>query len=356
MNLNDIGWKKYAAQVELPEGDYLVGRVAVENKQGCTVLTEDGERDAILRGKILSGLSELGFPKVGDWVRYSKLPNEDKVVIEEVLPRSGKISRKTPEDEQEQVIVANIDVVFIVQSLPDDFNLRRLERYLVIAKQGGAKPVVVINKIDLHDKYLEILAEAKVVAQDAPVIALSAKSGDGMDQLRAFLEPGSAFVFLGSSGVGKSSLINSLTGNSDQATKEIRDYDGRGRHTTTRREMIILKDGSILIDTPGMREVALWADESDVQLAFEDVEEIALQCKYSRCDHDKSAGCAIKEALDTGVLSLDRYQSYIKMRREVEFLESKGDKKKELARKSRTKVLHKTLHNRLKEKYTKPKK
>jgi ribosome biogenesis GTPase len=328
MNLDSLGWKKYSQQIALPEGDFDVGRISVENKTNFTVLTKYGECSGILRGKTLTGFSGDEFPKVGDWVRVNKLPNENKVVVEAILPRATKISRKSPDDDREQVIVSNVDVIFIVQSLPDDFNLRRLERYLVIAKQSGALSVIILNKIDLNHEFQELIDGAKEVAQGTPIVAVSAKTGKGIEELREFLKPGSAFVFLGSSGVGKSSLVNALTGLDLQSTREIREYDGRGRHTTTKREMIILEDGSILIDTPGMRELALWADEEEIQKSFEDIDELSLSCRYSSCDHDKSDGCAVKAALDDGKLSVERYQNYLKMKRESKILSNTYTKEK----------------------------
>jgi ribosome biogenesis GTPase len=353
MNLDELGWKTYSSKIGLDPEGFKVGRVAVENKSEYKLFTSDGEVSGILRGKVLAGLEPDGFPKVGDWVRFSKLPETGKVVIEEILPRVSKISRKSPQDEHEQVIVANVDAVVIVQSLPDDFNLRRLERYLVIARQSGAQPIVVINKIDLHDEYLEAIVEAKAIAPDAPVVAVSAQTKQGLEDLRDLLKPGMSFVLLGSSGVGKSSIINAIIGEDKQVTRSIRDYDGRGRHTTTRREMILLPSGAILIDTPGMREVALWADESEINRAFEDVDDLALQCRFSNCDHDKSDGCAIKAALDDGRLEQSRYQGYLKMIREAEYLAARGDKQKERARNAKTKSVHKIMHNRLKQKYKK---
>lgn len=353
MDLDKFGWKEYSQQVPLPPGNFEVARVAVENKSEYKLLARQGEVSGVLRGKVLAGLDDAGFPKVGDWVRITPLPEPDKVVIEEVLPRLTQISRKSPQDEREQVIVANVDYVLIVQSLPDDFNLRRLERYLVIARQSGAQPIVVINKIDLHAEYSEAVAEAQAIAVDVAVVAVSVETGQGMDELKNLLHPGRTFVLLGSSGVGKSSIVNAILGEERQVTRDIREYDGRGRHTTTRREMILLDNGAIMIDTPGMREVALWADETEINQAFEDIEDLALQCRFANCDHDKSDGCAIKAALDNGQLELSRYQSYLKMLRETEYLAAKGDGKKARARAARQKSLHKTLHKRLSQKYKK---
>jgi ribosome biogenesis GTPase / thiamine phosphate phosphatase len=352
MGINTFGWEKYSKAVGLKSGPLLeVGRIAVENKSNYSVLTDKGERLGVVRGKLLKLKDQNQMPKVGDWVRFEELPDGNKVVIEEILPRATKISRKAAQDEEEQVIAANVDEVFIVQSLPDDFNLRRLERYLVIVRQGGAKPVVVLNKIDLNDDYHEMVAEARAVAQDALVVAVSAKTGAGMEQLKSMIEPGATIAFLGSSGVGKSSLVNAIIGEDQQATQEIRESDGRGRHTTTRREMILLDSGGILIDTPGMRELGIWNENEELGKTFQDIEELALQCRYSDCDHDKSEGCAIKAALDAGDLDPARYQSYLKLKKERDYLASKVDFAKERERKASAKKLTKKANSRIKEKY-----
>ncbi len=295
--------------------DLAKGRIAIENKSNYSVWTDSGERTGILRGKMLKAKDSNELPKVGDWVHYSELPGEEKIVIEDVMPRETKISRMSP-DGEEQVIVTNVDYVFVIQGLPDDFNLRRLERYLTIVRQGGSKPVVILNKIDLNADFHEMVDAAKEVAGAAQVIPLSAKTGAGLEQLQEIMKDGTTIAFLGSSGVGKSSLVNAIVGDDTQATQEIRESDGKGRHTTTKREMIKLLSGAILIDTPGMRELGMW--DQELAGTFDDIDELALQCKYTNCDHDKSDGCAVKAALDSGELDEARYQSYLKLKQEQE--------------------------------------
>jgi ribosome biogenesis GTPase / thiamine phosphate phosphatase len=221
-----------------------------------------------------------------------------------------------------------VDIVLIVQGVPDDFNLRRLERYITIVRQGGATPVVVLNKIDLNLDFQEMIDAAKTVVGDSQVIGVSAKTGAGMEELQKLIQPDTTIAFLGSSGVGKSTLVNSILGVDTQATQEIRESDGKGRHTTTKREMIKLPGGGILIDTPGMRELGAWNMDLAQAATFSDIDELALQCKYSSCDHDKSEGCAIKAALDSGELDQARYQSYLKLHKEEEFRVAKTDKNK----------------------------
>jgi ribosome biogenesis GTPase / thiamine phosphate phosphatase len=352
MNMDKIGWQSYKqAAGQIVAGNFDVGRIAVENKTNFLVYSVHGESVGVVRGKLLKTLKAQELPKVGDWVLVSKVPDENKVAIEAVLPRISKISRQAPHTGHEQVIATNIDILFIVSGLDLDFNLRRIERYLALANQSNIRPVLVLNKIDLNDSYYEAVAEVKAIAQDIPVIALSASTGQGLELVSAYLEPGSTVAFLGSSGVGKSSIINALAGTAFK-TQTVRLDDGRGRHTTTRREMVFLPNGAILIDTPGMRELALLSTEEGGTESFTDIEYLAQTCRFTNCDHDKSQGCAVKAALEDGSLLPDRYANYLKLKKESEYRNAKADKNKYLDRKRKNKGQNKTLKKILKNKYS----
>lgn len=353
MTLDELGWRQYVSKQAAPhlEGGFAVGRVAVQHKNGYVVYLEQGEAEGIVRGKLLKTLPSAELPKVGDWVLVTKLPGEDKVVVESVLPRFAKISRKANAEAEEQVMVANVDTVFIVQGLGGEFNVRKLERYITTVQQGGAQPVAVLNKTDLDEGYYEAVAEARAIAGSVPVVAVSAKTGQGMEQLKTYIRPGETVVFLGSSGVGKSSLVNALVGIDLQKTGEVRLTDSKGRHTTTRRETVLLPGGGILVDTPGMRELGLWSDSAEVVGLFDDIEELAGQCRYRDCDHERTEECAVLAAVQDGSLDRGRYASFLKLKKEAEFAASKSDKYKQLERKGREKRLSRVITKVLKHKY-----
>ncbi|HYE22366.1 MAG TPA: ribosome small subunit-dependent GTPase A [Verrucomicrobiae bacterium] len=347
--LNKYGWQAYFSSVkpEVPDR-FEVGRIGIENKTNYLIYGRFGEMSAFLRGNMIKSKN---FPKVGDWILFTKLPNENRGVIEKILPRKTKLGRKDAEQNTEQIMAANVDLLFIVQSLGHDFNLSRLERYLVLAKSSDTKPVVVLNKIDLKEDYSHELEQVKQLASGLPVFAMSAKTGEGIEQIKEIIEPGLTMAFVGSSGVGKSSLINAILGIDLQKTAEVRIVDGRGKHTTTKREMIVLPQGGILIDTPGMRELGALPDLASLNETFEDLEQLANQCKFRNCDHQKSEGCAIQAALEDRTLDRKRYLNFLKLKREQGFLESKEDSKKSRARKVKEKRLHKKLKKIIKAKY-----
>jgi ribosome biogenesis GTPase len=324
MQFNDLGWEQYQEKSHSSADSAHVARVLSENKTNYNLLSQAGERIGVLRGNTLRDLEATTKPKAGDWVRFSEDNMESLAVIEEILPRYSKLSRTASgESGEEQVLVANVDKVFIVQGLDGNFNLNRLERYLLMAENGGVLPVIVLNKSDLVNDLDDYIAQVQKVAPDVPVVALSATENQRIDQLHAHLGANNTSVFVGSSGVGKSTLLNALFGHEVQETKGVRN-DDQGRHTTTRRELFMLPDGSIIIDTPGMRELNVKGME-ETQDTFADIEALAKQCKYRKCEHDKTEGCAIQEAIDGGHIDEKRVTNYLKLLREIDFEESKHD-------------------------------
>jgi ribosome biogenesis GTPase len=303
------------------------GRVAVQHRGAWDVLTDAGEIRAAAAGRLrheADATSEL--PVVGDWVALST-QEDGGGTIHAVLPRRTRFSRKTAwQAAEEQVLVANVDVVFVVTSLNEDLNARRLERYLTLAWDSGAAPVIVLTKADLVDDPSPALATVETVAFGAPVVLTSAKTGTGIDDVKALLPVGKTGALLGSSGVGKSTLVNAILEDELQETQAIRD-DGRGRHTTTRRELIVIPDGGLVVDTPGMRELQLWAADESLEEAFDDVVALFADCRFSDCAHDREPGCAVRAALADGTLTEERWESYTKLQRELEHLERRLDKR-----------------------------
>jgi ribosome biogenesis GTPase len=260
------------------------------------------------------------MPAVGDWVAVCDAPG-GRAAIEALLPRRTKVSRKTPWlKAEEHILVANVDTVLLVTGLDGDFNPRRLERYLVAAWDSGADPVLVLTKLDMCEDD-GMLLEAESVAVGVPVIAVSNVTGEGIDEVRELLRPARTFVLLGSSGVGKSTLVNRLAGRELMPTGGLR-KDGRGRHTTRHRQLLVLPGGAILVDTPGLRELQVW--EGDVDSAFSDIAELAAECRFNDCGHATEPGCAVQEALETGLLDPARYASYRKLERELLSIEARS--------------------------------
>ena len=323
MNLQELGWNAFFADAFRPyENDNLIpARVAARHHGPCELLTELGRLGGVPAGR----LQDDELPAVGDWVAARKLEGEKKAVIEAVLPRRSAFKRKEAwKRTVEQVVAANVDTVFLVTAFGGDLNARRLERFLTSAWDSGSNPVVVANKADLAEDRLLELAEVEAVALGVPVLVVSAATGEGLDELQPHLQPGRTVALLGSSGVGKSSLVNRLAGREVLATQEIRS-DGRGRHTTTHRELVPLPSGALLLDTPGMRELQLWADEEVLDSTFAEIAELAAECRFSDCSHEHEPGCAVKTAIADGSLPAERFASYRKLQRELRALEIRKD-------------------------------
>lgn len=320
MDLTTLGWCPYFADAlaALNRPEFVAGRVVSEDKHSVTVVGADGDRMGIIPGRLLHrSSSHAELPKVGDWVAMSHVAGERKAVIEAVLPRRSKLARKvTGREAEEQVVAANLDVVFVVQALDPSFNVRRLERFLVMVHEGGARPVVLLNKADLCADRETLLGQAQAAAGNCLTLVMSAKTRKGLGPLRELLRPRETVCFVGTSGVGKSSLINRLYGEALQDTLEVREKDGKGRHTTTWREIIPLPNGTLVIDTPGMREFHLWHVEEGLRETFADIAELAGGCHYRNCTHAHEVDCAVKQAVAAGGLAAERYQSFLKLQKE----------------------------------------
>ena len=332
--LNELGWDDgwSSALEQLDEDNVIPARVAAQHRGAYVVWTAAGELRARAAGRLFYD-HEVGepVPAVGDWVALRES------TITAILPRrSAFIRKRAGFGSDEQVLAANVDTAFLLAGLDDDFSLRRLERYVTTAWDSGAVPVVVLTKADLCDDVGDALLQVETVAIGVPVVPVSNVTGVGVDEVEERLQPGRTAVLLGSSGVGKSTLLNRLAGDELMRTGAIA-ADGTGRHTTTHRELVRLPSGALMIDTPGLRELQFW--EGDVGAAFEDIEALALECRFRDCAHESEPGCAVHAAIDDGTLSLDRLRSWRKLQRELEAIAARTDRRLRAARKKRWKQI-----------------
>lgn len=327
-DLNALGWspsreKEFEAYAS---AGLVPARVAAQHRGSYVVYAEHGERPAEVAGRLRhAAVSASEFPAVGDWLAVEDAPSAGSATIHAVLDRATAFSRKAAGDEAvEQVVAANVDVVFLVSAFGDDLNVRRIERYLASGWESGAQPVIVLNKSDLATDLPADVADVEAVAYGVPVHVVSCLADVGLDELRGYLAGHRTVALLGSSGVGKSSLLNRLVGWERQDVQGIR-ADGRGRHTTTFRELVPLPGGGLVLDTPGMRELALWDAAGGVEDAFTDVADLAAACRFADCAHESEPGCAVQAALADGSLEEERLESYRKLQRELRHLELKAD-------------------------------
>lgn len=328
--LNTWGWRSFFAdQLQDDESPLNAARVVRQDVNRYHLVTAQGPRYGVLRGRArLEATSRADLPTVGDWVicANANATDTDTLAIERHLDRYSKFSRKEAGDRlEQQVVAANIDTVFIVTGLDDNFNPARVERYLLLAWNSGANPVIILSKADLCEDLDACTGAIEAVAMGTPVHVTSAVDGDGLEQLRQYLRPGETVALLGSSGVGKSTIINALLGYERFQTGEVREADSKGRHTTTYRELCEVPGGGLLMDTPGMREIQLWSDDEAFASGFEDIEALALACRFTDCQHESEPGCAIKAAIESGELTVARLDSYRKFQRELEHFASRQD-------------------------------
>jgi ribosome biogenesis GTPase len=328
IDLTDYG---FMSQMMPDNTDGLPARITAVHKERYDLICMHGEVHGRLKSGAYFGNSREVFPTTGDFVMISYNPDGDSLITK-TLERRSKFSRNDFSGHGagyvktiiEQVVAANFDYVFIMQSLNHDLNIKRLERYLTLAWQSGAVPVVLLTKADLVGDCTPQLYEIEKIAGGAGVFAVSARTGAGLDTLSQYLKPRNTIVFLGSSGVGKSSLVNALAGEEIMTVSEIRADDSRGRHTTTHRQLIMLKSGVMIIDTPGMRELGMWDVSSGLDEAFADVKHYFGRCRFNDCRHQSEPGCAIIAALEIGELSAKRWESYLQIEREAHFVSDKS--------------------------------
>jgi ribosome biogenesis GTPase / thiamine phosphate phosphatase len=345
VSIKQLGWNSYFdALWQARDGDlaWQPARIISQQRGLWRIAGDFAESWAEASGTLRAATEAGGdWPAVGDWVAAELLSGGGRPLIQTVLPRRSKFTRKVAGRRvEEQVIAANVDTAFVVMALDGDFNVRRLERFLAQCWESGARSIVVLNKTDDCDDVAGRVAEVERVAAAVSVFAVSARTGEGLESLNSLLAPGQTIVLLGSSGVGKSTLLNHFLRRDAQAVRAVRQSDSRGRHTTTSRELFALPGGALLIDTPGLRELQLWGASEGVEQAFSDIEELAAQCRYGDCGHTSEPGCAVQAAIAEGRLDPDRLENQRKLQREQAFLRRKIDPEARQQEKERAKVLH----------------
>jgi ribosome biogenesis GTPase len=344
-DLKDIGWDDdWAAVFEPHRAEGLIpARVAIEFNYLYRLFAESGELQAQHAGRLRHQANELSA--VGDWVAVRPTAGEATGTIEAILPRRTRFSRKVAgELTEEQIVAANIDTVFLMMGLDGDYNPRRLERYLLLAYESGARPVVILNKADVAEHLSEDIDGIKQLAVGIAVHAISAKKREGVEIIESYLGRGRTGALLGSSGVGKSTLVNALIGEEMLKTREVRAHDSRGRHTTRHRHLIVLPGArGLLIDTPGMRELQLWTQSDSIRETFDDIEALAAGCHFTDCRHREEPRCAVKHAIDEGTLAAERLQGYLKLQEELQSLDARKQAREQINIKRRFKTVSQSM-------------
>lgn len=347
ITLGSLGWDPQREQsfIAHAAAGLVPGRVATQHKGSYVVLAEAGELSAEVTGRMrYEAAGSTDLPVVGDWVALDVRPEEGAATIRAVLDRRTKFSRKVAGDEsEEQLLSTNIDVTFLVSSLNEDLNVRRLERYLTMAYENGAMPVIVLTKADLCEDPAAALEEVSAVAIGTPIHIVSAITGEGSDELLPYLDGNRTVTLLGSSGVGKSTLINHLAGRELMAVQQVKEDGAKGRHTTTRRQLVVLPGGGVIVDTPGMRELQLWEASEGFKGSFQDVEAFAAECRFRDCSHRTEPGCTVRAAVDSGALTNERLDSYNKLQRELLHLARKRDQRLAQEETRKWKIRHRAM-------------
>ncbi|OPJ58266.1 ribosome small subunit-dependent GTPase A [Clostridium oryzae] len=312
-------YKKQVNSMGSSSEKLMAARIIEAHREQYKIMTKFGERTALLKGsKFYNEAAYADYPVIGDFVLVNYNPSGSDVIYE-VLKRKSKFSRIDSFNGIEQILASNFDYVFIMTSLNYDLNAKRIDRYLTMAWESGGIPIIVLTKADLCEDVAAVRDSLRHTILDVPIIAVSSHTGEGIEELKQYIKPKTTVVFLGSSGVGKSSLVNAVAGEEIMKVSEIREDDSKGRHTTTHRQLIMMNNGTMVIDTPGMRELGMWTSEGGIDNTFYDVESLASKCKFTNCTHNNEPGCAVQEALELGIISKARWNNYIKLKKETEF-------------------------------------
>lgn len=348
MTIEDYGWSDVLQNDFAPYAalGLLPARVTAHHRALWRLATSEGELAGRLSGKFALEAGPGEHPAVGDWLAVSRDGASNDATIHALLPRRSMFTRRAVSEPGMQVVAANVDVAFLVAAMNGDLNVRRLERYLVATRDSGAAPVIVLTKADLSDDLDGAVTAVEAIAAGAPVVVVSAKSGEGLDALDSWLKPGATAALLGSSGAGKSTLLNALAGRTLMDTGAIRESDDRGRHTTTHRELFRLPGGALLVDTPGMRELGLLDVEEALDVSFDDVTSLFTECRFNDCSHGGEPGCAVAAALADGSLAADRWAAYLKLQKELEFVATRDNPAAEAAKRAKWKQIHKAQRAR----------